>query len=94
MFPGEHKLIHIAHVLAAMPEPARLIAAREILPSGYVIVPRQASTAVHEVFHATAKRLHEGLKTELAFESSVLPPCWRAMVECAENEVDQIFNSD
>jgi hypothetical protein len=87
MSANEHKLIHIAHVLASMPERARLVLVQEILPSGYVLAPRQPSAAVQEAFCATARRLHEGLKTKLVFESSALVPCWHAMMERAEREV-------
>jgi hypothetical protein len=87
MSATEHKLIHIAHVLASMPERARLVLVQEILPSGYVLAPRQPSAAVQEAFYATARRLHEGLKTKLVFESSALVPCWHAMMERAEREV-------
>ena len=83
----EHKLIQIAHVLASMPERARLVVVREILPSGYVLAPEQPSPAVQEAFHATAKRLHEGLKAKLIFDASALVPCWHAMMERAEREV-------
>ena len=90
----EHKLIQIAHVLASMPERARLVVVREILPSGYVLAPQQPSSAVQEAFHATAKRLHDGLKEKLAFESSALVPCWHAMMEKAEREVARASESD
>ncbi len=83
----EHKLIRIAHVLASMPERARLVLVQELLPSGYVLTPRQPSAAVQEAFAATARRLHDGLKTKLAFEASALVPCWHAMLERAEREV-------
>jgi hypothetical protein len=88
MSSTEHKLIHIAQVLASMPEAARLLVVLEILPSSFVLAPRQVSPGIQDAFHTTAKRLHEGLKTKLAFESSVLPPCWRAMIERAEREVE------
>jgi hypothetical protein len=87
MSSNEHKLIHLAQALAAMPEPARLVVVRGILPSGYVVVPRQPGAAVQEAFHVTARRLHEGLKAKLAFESTALVPCWHAMMERAEREV-------
>jgi hypothetical protein len=87
MSSNEHKLIYLAQALAAMPEPARLLVVRGILPSGYVVVPRQPSAAIQEKFYATARRLHEGLKAKLAFESSALVPCWHAMMERAEREV-------
>src|SRR5262249_29987383 len=87
MSSNEHKLIHLAQALAAMPEPARLLIVQGILPSSYVVVPRQPSAAIQENFHATARRLHDGLKAKLAFEASALVPCWHAMVERAEREV-------
>jgi hypothetical protein len=90
----EHKLIQIAHVLASMPERARLVVVREILPSGYVLAPQQPSPAVQEAFHATAKRLHDGLKTKLLFDSSALVPCWHAMMDKAEREVARASESD
>ena len=71
-----------------MPEAARLLVVLEILPGGFVLAPRQPSPGIQEAFHATAKRLHEGLKAKLAFESSVLPPCWHAMIERAEREIE------
>ena len=84
---NEHKLIQIAHALASMPEQARLVVVQELLPSGYVLAPRQPSAAVQEAFYVTARRLHAGLKSKLAFESSALVPCWQAMMERAEREV-------
>ena len=87
MSSNDHKLIHLAQALAAMPEPARLLVVRGILPSGYVVVPRQPSAAIQEAFYATARRMHEGLKAKLAFEASALIPCWHAMMERAEREV-------
>jgi hypothetical protein len=87
MSGNDHRLIQLAQALAAMPEPARLVVVRGILPSGYMLVPRQPSAAIVEAFHATARRLHEGLKAKLAFESSALVPCWHAMMERAEREV-------
>jgi threonine dehydrogenase-like Zn-dependent dehydrogenase len=87
MSSNDHKLIHLAQVLAAMPEPARLLVVRRILPSGYVVVPRQPGVAIQEAFHATARRMHEGLKAKLVFEASTLVPCWHAMMERAEREV-------
>src|ERR1043166_1218055 len=87
MSSNELKLIHLAQALSAMPEPARLLVVRGILPSGYVVVPRQPSAAIQGAFHATARRLHDGLKAKLAFESSALLPCWRTMRERAEREV-------
>jgi hypothetical protein len=87
MSGNDHKLIQLAQALAAMPEPARLVVVRGILPSGYMLVPRQPSAAIVEAFLATARRLHEGLKAKLAFESSALVPCWHAMMERAEREV-------
>jgi hypothetical protein len=90
----EHKLIQIAHVLASMPERARLVVAREILPSGYVLAPQQPSRAVQEAFHATAKRLHEGLKAKLTFDASALVPCWHAMMEKAGREVARASESE
>jgi hypothetical protein len=94
MSGNEHKLIQIAHVLASMPERARLVVVREILPSGYVLAPQQPSPAVQEAFHATAKRLHDGLKTKLIFDSSALVPCWHAMMDKAEREVARASESD
>lgn len=90
----EHKLIHIAQVLASMPDPARLVVVREILPDDYVLAPRQPSARVQEAFHTTAKRLHEGLKAKLAFDSSALVPCWHAMMERAEREVARASESE
>jgi hypothetical protein len=87
MSSNDHRLIYLAQALAAMPEPARLLVVRGILPSGYVVVPRQPSVAIQEAFHATARRMHEGLKTKLAFEASALVPCWHAMMERGEREV-------
>ena len=87
MSSNDHKLIHLAQALAAMPEPARLLVVRGILPSGYVVVPRQPGVAIQEAFHATARRMHEGLKAKLAFEASALVPCWHAMMERSEREV-------
>ena len=90
----EHKLIQIAHVLASMPERARLVVVRKILPSGYVLAPRQPSPAVQEAFHTAAKRVHEALKEKLAFESSALVPCWHAMMKRAEREVARAIEHD
>jgi hypothetical protein len=87
MSSNDHRIIQVAQALAAMPEPARLVVVRGILPSGYVIVPRQPSGTTQEAFHATARRLHAGLKAKLAFEASALVPCWHAMMERAEREV-------
>jgi hypothetical protein len=90
MTAKQHKLIDIAQVLASMPEPARLRVVQEILPSAYAIVPRESSAGIHEAFHATARKHHQGLKTRLAFETSALPLCWRAMVERAEQDVARV----
>jgi hypothetical protein len=87
MSSNDHKLIYLAQALAAMPEPARLVVVRRILPSSYVVVPRQPGVAIQEAFHATARRMHDGLKAKLAFEASTLVPCWHAMMERAEREV-------
>jgi hypothetical protein len=94
MLAHEHKLLQIARVLSSMPEPARLLMILEILPSGYVVIPRQPSADIQEAFQATARRLHEGLKARLAFEPATLPSCWRAMVESAERDIEHAMESD